>query len=61
MAWAAMLFGFTAITGLASAEAVAGIVTIGTANVASVANGVAKAVVPTPAYGSDRSGTAIID
>ena len=56
-----MLFGFMAITGRASAAAVAGIGTIGSANAVRAASGVAKAVVPTPAYGSDRSGTAITE
>jgi len=56
-----MSFGFTATIVRASAEAAAGIVTIATANVVRVANGVARAVVLIRASGSDRSGTAIIE
>jgi hypothetical protein len=54
-------FGFTAIIVRANAAPVAGTVTIGTANVVRVANGVAKAVVLIRASGLARSGTAIIE
>ena len=56
-----MLFRFTATIGRASAGPVAGIVTIGLANVVLVANGTAGAVVLTPASESGQFGTAITD
>jgi hypothetical protein len=60
-ACAAMSFRCTATIVRASADPVAGIVTIGMANVVRAASGVARAVVLIPASSSVRSGTATIE